>query len=64
MAVDFAPENMTEKPMQLVEQALAHVASIHPTVTQVVYGYDLRWCYSDSNGVAVVFNKTENIALL
>lgn len=50
--------------MQLVEQALAHVASIHPTVTQVVYGDDLRWCYSDSKGVAVVFNKTEDIALL
>ena len=50
--------------MQLVEKALAHVASIHPSVTQVVYGDDLRWCYSDSKGVAVVFNKSEDISLL
>lgn len=48
----------------LVEQALAHVASIHPSVTQVVYGDDLRWCYSASTGTPVAFNRTENITLL
>jgi len=48
----------------LVEQALAHVASIHPSVTQVVYGDDLRWRYSASGGTPVIFNRTENISLL
>ncbi len=48
----------------LIEQALAHVAGIHQSVTQVVYDDDLRWCYSDSNGVAVTFNGSEDIALL
>ncbi|MFJ3110252.1 hypothetical protein [Pseudomonas putida] len=48
----------------LVEQALAHVASMHPTVTQVVYGDDLRWCYSASDRRPVVFNRTECISLL
>lgn len=48
----------------LVEQALAHVASIHPSVTQVVYGDDLRWCYSATTGTPVVFTRTENISLL
>ncbi|WP_439126230.1 MAG: hypothetical protein ACNJA3_28080 (plasmid) [Pseudomonas rhizophila] len=48
----------------LVEQALAHVASIHPSVTQVIYGDDLRWRYSASEGTPVVFNRTENVSLL
>jgi len=48
----------------LVEQALAHVASIHPTVTHVIYGDDLRWRYSASDGKPVVFNRTECISLL
>jgi hypothetical protein len=48
----------------LVEQALAHVASIHPSVTQVVYRDDLRWCYSAGGGTPVVFNGIENISLL
>jgi hypothetical protein len=52
------------KTMQLVEQALAHIASIHPSVTQVVYDDELRWCYSDGKGVAVAFRKSENITLL
>lgn len=47
-----------------VEQALSHIVSIHPTVSQVVYDDDLRWCYSDSDGNAVIFNKTEDISLL
>lgn len=48
----------------LVEKALAHVASIHPSVTQVVYDDDLHWCYSDSEAVPVIFGGTENISLL
>ncbi|MDU8351104.1 hypothetical protein RYA05_04240 [Pseudomonas syringae pv. actinidiae] len=48
----------------LIERALMHIASIHPSVTQVVYGDDLRWCYSDANGSAVTFGKTEDIGLL
>lgn len=51
-------------PQYLIERALIHIASIHPSVTQVVYGDDLRWCYSDANGAAVKFVKTEDIALL
>lgn len=47
----------------LVERALAHIASIHPSVDQVVYDDDLRWYYS--GGVSpIVFNKTEDIGLL
>lgn len=48
----------------LIEKALAHVASIHPSVTQVVYDDELRWCYTDADGVYVVFNKREDISLL
>ncbi|KPC02028.1 Uncharacterized protein AC501_3314 [Pseudomonas amygdali pv. lachrymans] len=48
----------------MVEQALAHVANIHSSVTQVVYGDDLRWCYSASGRTPVVFKGTENISLL
>ncbi len=48
----------------LVEQALAHVASIHPSVNQVVYGDDLRWRYSANGLTPAVFNRTESISLL
>lgn len=48
----------------LIERALMHIASIHPSVTQVVYGDDLRWCYSDAKGVPVTFGKVEDIGLL
>lgn len=48
----------------LVEQALAHIIEIHPSVTQVVYDDDLRWCYTDSQGVGVTFKSVEDIGLL
>ncbi|WGK63488.1 hypothetical protein QAO71_17105 (plasmid) [Halopseudomonas sp. SMJS2] len=48
----------------LVEQALAHIIEIHPSVTQVVYDDDLRWCYTDSQGVGVTFKGVEDIGLL
>ncbi|MBF6615546.1 MAG: hypothetical protein ITG07_02350 [Candidimonas sp.] len=47
----------------LVERALAHIASIHPGVNQVVYDDDLRWLYS-ANGVPITFTKQEDIGLL
>lgn len=47
-----------------VEEALKHVASIHPSVTQVTYGDDIRWQYTDATGVPAVFDKSEDISLL
>lgn len=57
----------TDHPLRkpgLVEQALSHIMKIHPSVTQVVYDDDLRWNYSNSQGLAVTFNKQEDIDLL
>lgn len=48
----------------LVEQALAHIASIHPEVVSVVYDRDLRWHYRTAQGTAPKFNKSEDIGLL
>lgn len=47
-----------------VEQALAHVATIHPTVAQVSYDSDLRWRYADNEGSPLSFDGSEDMALL
>lgn len=40
------------------------MASIHPSVTQVVYDDECRWSYSDSSGAAVAFAGVEDLDLL
>lgn len=50
--------------MQIIQKALAHVITIHPSVVKVVYDADLKWSYMAADGSAPVFNGSEDIGLL
>lgn len=59
----LGPDHSCRKGRGLVEEALTHIATIHPAVDQVVYDEDLRWCYS-SGGIPITFTNKEDIGLL
>lgn len=50
--------------MSKVQEALRHVASIHPEVVQVFYGVDGRWLFCGEGFEAPTFDGRIDIGLL